>query len=126
VSKGFLHGSGGVGIKRKSGSTMPVNGTANVNTGFKPDLVVFKSDTFFDGTMNNNPVFAFPFCEDNRGALHCITFGGESASSANVVVVECAQTASGFSVTVYGKNSSNQTVPLPTAPAIPYIAVKYT
>ena len=123
MGKCFLHGNG-TDVERKSGSfTTSASGTATVQTGFKPDLLVFKLASYSDGGYQLNPVIALPFAEDSRNSL--LAGAWETTSGGHVVFYNCSATANGFSFSGYIRGSDGVFYPIESY-HITYTAVKYT
>lgn len=121
MSKGFLHGSGGVAVKRASGTVTPLSGCGSANLGFKPDLVVFPNDTFLANNKSWNGTLTFPFSEDDRTPLVVAAIDPEKT-----YFIECSRNDSGFSFTVYYFDDTGAPQVAVTCPSLRYIAVKYT
>lgn len=121
MSKGFLHGSGGVAVKRASGTATPRNGSGSVDLGFKPDLVVFPMDTIWESNKSWSATLTFPFAEDARTPLLSI-----GVDSENTYFIECSRTNTGFSFTVYYADDTGAPQVATACPSMQYTAVKYT
>ena len=111
----------GVTIQRKTG-TLKTNtsGTASVNCGFKPDLVVINGGS-------TSGVYYFvgaAFYEGNVSKIS-LTIMPSNTTSYVMTLLETTQTYNGFSVTAKNLNPSFVTSN-DTNRSLPYIALKYT
>lgn len=121
MGKCFLHGTGGIVVERKKGTATPVNGTATVSVGFKPDLVVIEAGSFSYGTNIWHGAIGIPFGEIT-GTLACFV---ADPTNGGFYAFECTAMSSGFKISVYNMETNNQT-PATNAPAFQYTAIKYT
>ena len=120
MSKGFLHGTGGVTVKRVTGSMIVTNGYGSVNLGFKPDLVVFKADSYDEDGFMCHPVVAVPFFEDTRSPLEVAFNVGWP------YWIDFTPTDTGFTCESWTVDESDELVQATGLINMNYIAVKYT
>lgn len=112
----------GVTVQRKSGTfTTSTSGTATVNCGFKPDLVVVKVGTSSFDRTQNDPAFAFVESSQTKLSITSVS----KSSSYIMTTNACTQNTSGFSITMNNISSSFSTAPV-SRTTFSYIAVKYT
>ena len=115
--------SSGVTVQRKAGTlTTNTSGTATVNVGFKPDIVLF-TDLFFSPPGNFECQAAAVFSEKKSG--YSVMLHALSDNFLDGVVFVPAQTSNGFSVDIFTVTSSGTQSPVRNA-QFPYVAIKYT
>lgn len=118
----MVGGGGGVEVQRTSGTfTTSTSGTATVNCGFKPDLVVVKVGTSSFDSTQNDPAFAFTESSKTKLSITSVS----KSSSYIMTTNACTQNTSGFSITMNNISSSFSTAPV-SRTTFSYIAVKYT
>ncbi|MBR4057846.1 MAG: hypothetical protein IKK00_06895 [Oscillospiraceae bacterium] len=115
--------SSGVTVQRKAGTlTTNTSGTATVNVGFKPDIVLF-TDLFFSLPGNFECQVAAVFSEKKNN--YSIMVHGVSDSFFDGVIFIPTQTINGFSVDIFTVSSSGAQSAVGNA-QFPYVAIKYT
>lgn len=112
--------STGIDVQRNSGTFTLKSGSATVNCGFKPDVVMIHKNTNYE---NNYQTCAVNFADDTRGTT-LETGLWEGSSSIELYEVIITQTATGFSVSMtawtYKWDDSNG------SGTFQYSAVKFT
>ena len=122
MSKGFLHGNGGVTVERVSGKAMMANGRITASVGFKPDLIVLPTPSYTGGGVTYSPTTAIAFNEDSRSPLAASGYDDVNKVS---FVLEVSRTNDGFQGSVLIATEAGY-VPSTAVASFDFIAVKYT
>ena len=116
----------GIDVKTSSGTlTTNSSGTATVNCGFKPDLVVITGLTYTYGSEVYEYQLSFCFPLKTGGNNAICTAGGYTNTYSNGIDAEFTQTSNGFSVllTKYSGSGAGSNI---TNTTFNYTAIKYT
>lgn len=108
--------STGAEIKTKSGNFSASGGSATVNCGFKPDLVVITNNITYQGYASAG----FAFTASGKTNLETAIWGSTSAFI--IISIQCQQSSTGFSVNI----TEYEEDPVSYSGSLSYIAVKYT
>lgn len=106
----------GAKIQTKEGIFSTSRGSATVNCGFKPDLVVITNNITYQGFASAG----FAFTASGKTNLETAIWG--SASAFIILSIQCRQSSTGFSVNV----TEYEDDPVSYNGRLSYIAVKYT
>lgn len=112
--------STGIDVQRNSGTFTLKSGSATVNCGFKPDVVMIHKKTKYE---NNYQTCAVNFADDTRGTT-LETGLWEGSSGVEIHEVTVTQTATGFNVkmTEFSDEWENSN----SSGTFQYSAVKFT
>lgn len=119
--KSAIEGIGATAQRKNGTFTTNSSGTATVNCGFKPDVVLITGNKSSNLVQNVAAVFA----EDSRSTTHESCMAAPSGSDFQLYQLQITQSSSGFSVKAIceyyydeAQNAENKT--------FNYVAVKYT
>lgn len=111
--------STGVEVQRKSGTFSPSSGSATVNCGFKPDVVMIHRNRSYEGYLQT---CAVNFADDTRGTT--LETGLWDGSSCEIYGIVITQSSTGFTVkmTAFDADWGESSV----SGSFNYAAVKFT
>lgn len=119
-------GNSGVTVQRTSGSfTTSTSGTATVNCGFQPDIIIITgfAYTYEDPDYEYQACFCFP---EREYSSHSVSCGAYSDTYPYGIEFPLARTSTGFTVSEVFKFDADWNTSVISRKSFNYVAIKYT